>query len=111
MTSLSKPEQPNFEHPQKQSNQPDYDQVYTSVPDQTQLIQQVQDIQHKVDALIAQRVNLNTDIIGMFETLTAAPTGIPFNVFQQVKLATISGTTYLYLYDTAGHTWKRVALS
>lgn len=101
----------DFEHPQPQSARPAYGQVFSDIPSPTEQIQQTQDLTRRIKTLETRRINLNTDIIGLFETLTAAPIGTPFNIFQQIKLATISGTTYLYAYDTAGHTWKRVALS
>lgn len=102
---------PSFQHPQKQSQQPEYNQVFTAVPDLAGLIEQVQDLENKVHILDAQRVNLNTDIIGMFETLTVAPTGVPFNIFQQIKIAKISGTSYLYVYDTLNHVWLRATIT
>lgn len=104
-------EKPDFKHPQPQSSQPAYGQVFSDSPDPTLQVQDEDELKRRVSFLESKRTNLNTDILGLFETVTVAPTGTPFNIFQQIKLATISGTTYLYIYDTKAHAWLRVALA
>lgn len=103
MMSQNKPEQPNFQHPQPQSQQPEYNQVYTYTPDLPELIPQVQELQKLVDELIAMRVNFNTDIIGMIEGVAVAPTGTPTSVYGQLKI--YNGALYWYSnIDKAWHT-------
>lgn len=103
MTSQSKPEQPHFQHPQQQSQQPEYNQVYSATPDLPELIPQVLELQKLVDQLIAQRVNFNTDIIGMIEGVASIPTGTPISVYGQLKI--YNGALYWYSnIDKAWHT-------
>jgi hypothetical protein len=53
----------------------------------------------------AQSVDLDTDLFGMFEVVSAVPAGVPRMLYDQVKIYT-NGTTYrLYWYDTVGHAW------
>jgi hypothetical protein len=101
-------EKPHFEHPQQQSMQPASGQVALAP---TQQDSQISYLQQSVQDIQTKRVNFSTDIIGLVETLTAAPTNIPTAPFEQIKLAVITGTTYLYVYDATNHVWKRVALS
>lgn len=106
---------PHFQHPQPQSqSNPAYGQVYSDNPNQADLMQQIQNLTTRIQQLEvnrATRINLNTDIIGLFETVTVAPTLIPTSPYEQVKLAVISGTYYIYAYNTSSKTWKRVAIT
>jgi hypothetical protein len=104
-------DKPYFQHPQPQSNQPNYGQVYSSAPDTAQTIQDIQDLRQRIQMLEQKRVNLNTGLIGLFETVTVAPTITPANPYDQIKLANISGTFYLYVYNTNSNSWKRVTIS
>lgn len=104
-------EKPTFQHPQPQSEQPIYGQVYSATPDNATLVQMVQDLQIELDALKVKRINFNTDIIGLYESVTVAPTLKPTSPYEQIKIATISGTTYLYAYDVGSLTWKRVTIA
>lgn len=53
-------------------------------------------------------INFNTDIQGLFETVSAAPTNIPKSPYDQVKIY-VNGATYrLYWYDGVGHAWHYV---
>lgn len=106
-----KEEKPTFEHPQPQSNQPEYGQVANTAPDLGTVASDLSALSAKVLQMQNDRINLNTDIIGLFETVTVAPTGVPLGPWSQVKIATIAGTTYLYVYDTASNTWKRVTIA
>ena len=107
-----------FQHPQPQSNnKPAFDQIAGEQATTQVLQSQLQALQQRVQQLQNTRVNLNTDLIGFFESLTAAPTGVPISPYGQVKLARISGTTYLYIYDynnptlgSGSNGWMRVAL-
>lgn len=102
---------PSFEHPQSQSEKPAYGQVFSPIPNNIDMDELVVELTRRVNLLEQKRTNLNTDIIGMFETVTVAPTGVPFNLFQQIKIAKISGTSYLYIYDTLNHVWLRVVIA
>lgn len=101
----------HFQHPQSQSQQPAYDQIAGVAPDLQTLMNNLQALANRVQAMENKRINFNTDLIGLFETLTAAPTGIPTSPFEQIKLANISGTFYIYAYNTNSKTWKRVAIT
>ncbi len=81
------------------------------------LQQQVDALTLKVDSLIrnhqhnggeATRINFNTDIIGLYETVSVAPTNTPASPYDQVKIY-VNGSTYrLYWYDSVGHVWHYV---
>ncbi len=63
--------------------------------------------QHGQDASNTQFNSL----YGMVEVVSAAPTLIPSDVYDQIKIY-VSGTTYrLYCYDYIGHAWHYVALT
>jgi len=68
--------------------------------------QRLVNIENSIRELQTRRVNLNTDIIGLFEVVSAAPTGVPKDLFDQVKIYH-NGTTYrLYWYDNVNHEWR-----
>jgi hypothetical protein len=86
-----------------------------SAPDDTK--QQLEDLRRYVDDQIRQhihdggqgtRINFNTDIIGLFETVSVVPTNVPKSPYDQVKVY-VSGATYrLYWYDANGGVWHYV---
>lgn len=115
-----KEEKPNFEHPQPQSNQPAYGQVDGTNPDLGNLVAQVRDLSDKLDSMIsnhihngsdAQRINLNTDIIGLFETVSAVPTIIPIRPYDQIKFYSSGATYRLYMYDVLNNVWRYTTLT
>jgi hypothetical protein len=69
------------------------------------LQQQIDDLEANLDRLIAThthnggqspRINLNTDIIGLFETVSTAPTATPRDIYDQIKIYTkISWQNYV----------------
>lgn len=65
---------------------------------------------HFHDGNMGQRINL-FDIFGKIECLSSAPTGAPDSIWDQVKVATVTGTTYLYIYDSNSATWKKVTIA
>ena len=69
-------DKPTFQHPQHQSEQPMVSQPTAPVP--------------QVNPAVPQVV-FNTGIIGLFETVSVAPTGIPLSPYDQIKLY-ISGS-------------------
>lgn len=62
---------------------------------------------HKHDGS-SSRINLNTDILGLFEVVSVAPTGVPRDVYDQIKIYVNSTTYRLYWYDNVGHVWHYV---
>jgi hypothetical protein len=101
-------EQPDFPHPQLQSYQPIAGQVYSSAPDLNSLSNQIQDALNKINNLMEKRINFNTDIIGLFETVSAVPTGIPASPYQQIKIYVNGATLRLYWYDGNANVWHYV---
>lgn len=75
-----------------------------------QLIQRVI-LTHHHDGVDSQQIRLATDVLGMFQVVSAAPTTSPHSIFDQVKIY-VNGATYrLYLYDYNGQAWHYVALT
>lgn len=101
-------EKPTFQHPQKQTNEPAQGQVFSFSDDQPDQIGQ---LSQQVQAMQSKRINLNTDIIGLFETVTVAPTGVPAGPYDQIKISVIAGTTALNVYDAVNHVWKKVTIA
>lgn len=62
----------------------------------------------RVSRLEQKPINLNTDIIGLFETVAVVPTAVPTNAYQQVKIYVNGATLRLYWYDAVGHAWHYV---
>lgn len=48
------------------------------------------------------------NIIGMFQTVSVAPTGVPFNWQNQIQIYTNGGTLRLYWYDVTNNTWHYI---
>ncbi len=104
-------DKPTFEHPQSQTNQPSVGQVFSDSLDVSGLNQQIAELTRRIETIENKRINFNTDLIGLFETVTVAPTLIPTSPYEQIKLANISGTFYIYAYNTNSKTWKRVVIA
>lgn len=102
--------EPNFEHPQSQTSKPAYGQILGNL-DLTDALFQIQVLTRRVDDLERKRVSFKTDLIDLFETVTVAPTITPRSPYEQVKLANIAGTFYIYAYNTNSLSWKRVAIT
>ena len=102
---------PNFQHPQPQGSQPAHDQIDGVQPNIQDLLVQINLLRREIDMLKSKRINANTDIIGLFETVTAAPTLTPRSFLEQIKLANIAGTYYIYAYNTSSKTWRSVAIT
>lgn len=114
MTSQNEPKTdaeiaaPHFQHPQSQSQQPAYGQI-TGVPDDLgDIRQQLQEAIRRIGDLENKRINLNTDIIGLFETVSTAPTLIPVGPYDQIKVYVNGATLRLYWYDSVAHVWHYV---
>ena len=69
------------------------------------------DLEARISALEIRRVNLNTDIIGLFETVSAAPSGVPHDVFDQFKIYKNGATLRFYVYDVANRVWRYATLT
>lgn len=96
-----------FQHPQSQSSQPAGDQVFT----QSDISVQIEAISQKLDAYINRRINWNTDIIGLFETVSVVPTLIPTKPYDQIKFYSNSTTYRLYMYDQINQVWRYASLT
>lgn len=59
------------------------------------------------DPVMNQPVFLS-DSVGMYETVTAVPTGKPTNAINQIKVYTNSTTYRLYWYDVKNNVWHYV---
>lgn len=72
------------------------------MPDLTPILQ-------RLDALEAKtanpKLNLDTDIYGMFEVVSAVPTLTPKTAYDQIKIYTNATTYRLYWYDWVNHAW------
>lgn len=69
-----------------------------------------QDIVQRITALENKRTNL-FDLFGLFQTVSATPTGIPRSVYDQVKIYVNSTTYRLYIYDFTGNVWHYTTLT
>lgn len=56
-------------------------------------------------------MELDTDIFGLFETVSVAPTTIPKILFDQIKVYKNSTTLRLYVYDANNTAWRFVTLT
>ncbi len=108
---------PSFSHPQQQSSLPSYGQVDGYTPDLNDLARQVNELSVRIDNKIhqhihdggdAKRINLNTDILGIFDTVSVIPTATPSSFYEQIKIYT-NGTTYrFYWFDVKNNIWHYV---
>ncbi len=52
-----------------------------------------------------------SNLLGSFETVTAVPTAIPKNIYNQIKFYS-NGTTYrIYIYDQKNGVWRYASLT
>lgn len=109
-----KEEKPIFDHPQTQGMIPSGFGNTTPTDD---LLQKINDLSARLDSVIsshqhngnsATRINFNTDIIGLFETVSVAPTIRPNSPYEQVKVYVNGATLRLYWYDTIAGVWHYV---
>lgn len=101
----------HFQHPQPQKSTPATGQIATDTPPTEE---QLRDLTARVQLLentARGRVVFNTGLIGLFETVTVAPIGIPLSPYDQVKISVIAGTTALNVYDATNHVWKKVTIT
>lgn len=61
--------------------------------------------EHKHDGADLERTTLR-DLGGFIEVVPAAPTHIPKNFFDQIKIFIDAGTPKLYVYDYVNNTWR-----
>ncbi len=61
--------------------------------------------EHKHDDKDLPKVDFK-DIKGFVEVVLAAPTHIPKNIFDQIKIFDNAGTPTLYVYDYVANTWR-----
>lgn len=65
---------------------------------------------HIHDGLGATRIQLD-DIMGLFETVSEIPTGVPKSVYDQVKLFVSGEIILLYFYDTVSQVWRAMGMT
>lgn len=71
--------------------------------EQLQALQrEIEDIKHGMN----MPVNLDTQVFGLFEVVSAVPTGTPKMLFDQIKIYTNGSTYRLYWYDWVNHNWR-----
>lgn len=63
---------------------------------------------HEHNGLDSLLIGLDTDIDGIYETVSAAPTNVPRNTYDQIKIYVNSTTYRLYWYDGVGNVWHYV---
>lgn len=63
---------------------------------------------HDHSGLQAQAIDWSTNITGLFETVSVAPTNVPKSPYDQVKIYVNSTTYRIYWYDSTGHVWHYV---
>lgn len=68
----------------------------------------IQDLDQRISYLENKPMTLETDLIGLFETVSAIPTGIPRTLYDQIKIYVNSTTLRLYWYDANAHVWHYV---
>lgn len=96
-------DKPAFQHPQQQSQSaPAYGQVYSDTLNTADAQTQTDALTQRVVNIESKRVNFNTDIIGVIETMSIAPTTTtPTSLYQQLKIY----TGKLYFYDSKNKVW------
>lgn len=50
-------------------------------------------------------------LLGLFETVSSAPTTTPKTTFDQIKIYSSGGTYRLYVYDPTGGAWRYASLT
>lgn len=66
--------------------------------------------QHRHDGTNSAKLQF-WDLLGFIETVTTAPTHMPVDIFDQIKLYQNATTYRLYIYDTLNNAWRYVALT
>lgn len=62
-------------------------------------------IEHQHNGVDASRTDLDA-LQGLFETVSSVPTGIPNDVFDQIKIYKNGATYRLYWFEGAANTWR-----
>lgn len=65
--------------------------------------------EHEHDGLGSRINDLDTDIQGLFETVSVVPTNLPKGAYDQIKVYENAGTHRLYWYDATSHAWRYTA--
>lgn len=64
------------------------------------------ELQNRVSQLEQKRVTIETDLLGMFEVVSAVPTLTPRTAYDQIKIYSNSTTYRLYWYDWVNNAWR-----
>lgn len=65
----------------------------------------------KVDDVTLNQPQDLKQAIGLFETISAVPTGKPTNLLNQIKFYSSGGTRRIYIYDAKNDTWRYATLT
>lgn len=52
-----------------------------------------------------------SDLLGMFKTVSSAPTATPNRLIDQIKFYSNGATYRLYIYDTTNNVWRYATLT
>lgn len=84
----------------------------TQVDNLTQQLQELNQkfADHTHNNIFSKQINVN-NLMGTLKTVTVAPTIKPSGIYDQVQIAKIAGTSYLYIYDIVNSAWLRVTIA
>lgn len=94
-----------------QRNDPKIPSFTMDQPTFSQPDPEIQDLQKRLGELereVNGRMSFETDILGLFETVSTAPTNTPYSPYDQVKIYVNGGTYRLYWYDGNANVWHYV---
>lgn len=68
----------------------------------------IEEVDSSVNPMPLNRIE---NILGMFQTVTTAPTATPTTFHNQIQIHINGGTLRLYVYDTVNNTWRYASLT
>lgn len=73
------------------------------------------DFKHEIDEIDDKvtpvpRMNASS-LVGMYQTVSVAPTATPLFMQNQIQVYSSGGTFRIYIYDTVSNSWKFSALT
>jgi hypothetical protein len=74
--------------------------------DQNSPQDQLDALNQRIQSLEQKKINLNTDLFGLFEVVSAVPAGAPKIPYDQIKIYTNGSTYRLYWYDPVNNAWR-----
>lgn len=73
-----------------------------------QLKRDLEDLKRNIDN---PHIELDTDLFGLFQTVSVAPTTVPKIAYDQIQIYKNGATLRLYVYDAANQGWRYTALT